>query len=60
MNHFSTQTLAQGNQRLDLEERGEVEWMLKEEFVSWLVSNEWGGRRGVLYAQGGVCLVVGQ
>jgi hypothetical protein len=25
MNHFSTQTLAQGNQRLDLEERGEVE-----------------------------------
>jgi hypothetical protein len=25
MNHFSTQTLAQGNQRLALEERGEVE-----------------------------------
>jgi hypothetical protein len=31
---------------LTLEERGEVEWMLKWEFVSWLVSNEWGGRRG--------------
>jgi hypothetical protein len=25
MNHFSTQTLAQGNQTLALEERGEVE-----------------------------------
>jgi hypothetical protein len=25
MNHFSTQTLAQGNQGLALEERGEVE-----------------------------------
>jgi hypothetical protein len=25
MNHFSTQTLAQGNQRLALEERGEME-----------------------------------
>jgi hypothetical protein len=49
MNHFSTQTLAQGNQRLALEERGEMEWMLKEVFVSWLVSNEWGGRRGFLY-----------
>jgi hypothetical protein len=47
MNHFSTQTLAQGSQRLALEERGEVEWILKEEFVSWLVSHEWGGRRGV-------------
>jgi hypothetical protein len=44
-NHFSTQSLAQMNQRLALEERGEVEWMLKEVFVSWLVSNEWGGRR---------------
>jgi hypothetical protein len=27
--------------------RGEVEWMLKWGFVPWLVSNEWGGRRGV-------------
>jgi hypothetical protein len=26
-----------------------VEWMLKEVFVSWLVSNEWGGRKGLLY-----------
>jgi hypothetical protein len=47
-NHLSTQTLAQGNQRLALEERGEVEWMLKEVFVSLLVSNEWGGRKGFL------------
>jgi hypothetical protein len=39
-NHFSTQALAQGNQGLTLEERGEVEGMLKEEFVSWLVGNE--------------------
>jgi hypothetical protein len=46
MNHFSTQTLAQGNQRLALEERGEVEWILKEVFVLWLVNYEWGGRRG--------------
>jgi hypothetical protein len=28
-NHFSTQALAQRNQGLDLEERGEVECMLK-------------------------------
>jgi hypothetical protein len=48
-NHFSTQALAQGNQGLTLEEMGEVEWMLKEEFVSWLVSNEWWGREGFLY-----------
>jgi hypothetical protein len=34
---------------LALEERGEVEWMLKEVFVSCLVSYEWGGRRGFLY-----------
>jgi hypothetical protein len=27
--------------------RGEVEWMLKWGFVPWLVSNEWGGIRGV-------------
>jgi hypothetical protein len=33
---------------LALEERGEVEWMLKEVFVSLLVSNEWGGRKGFL------------
>jgi hypothetical protein len=45
-NHFSSQALAQRNQRLALEEREEVEWMLKWVFVSWLVSNEWGGRRG--------------
>jgi hypothetical protein len=31
---------------LALEERGEVEWMLKWVFVSWLMSHEWGGRRG--------------
>jgi hypothetical protein len=47
--HFSTQALAQGNQGLTLEVREEVEWMLKEEFVSWLVSYEWGGRKGFLY-----------
>jgi hypothetical protein len=34
---------------LALEEREEVEWMLKEVFVSWLVSNEWGGRKGLIY-----------
>jgi hypothetical protein len=45
-NHFSTQALAQRNQILALEERGEVEWMLKWVFVPWLVSNEWGGKRG--------------
>jgi hypothetical protein len=45
-NHFSTQSVAQRNQWLTPEERGEVEWMLKWVFVSWLVSNEWGGRRG--------------
>jgi hypothetical protein len=33
-NHFSTQNPAQGNQRLALAEKGEVEWMLKEVFVS--------------------------
>jgi hypothetical protein len=43
-NHFSTQALAQRNQILALGGRGEVEWMLKWGFVSWLVSNEWGGR----------------
>jgi hypothetical protein len=32
--HLSTPALAQRNQRLALEERGEVESMLKEEFVS--------------------------
>jgi hypothetical protein len=48
-NHFSTQALAQRNQILALEGRGEVEWMLKWVFVRWLVSNEWGGRRGYLY-----------
>jgi hypothetical protein len=26
-----------------------VEWMLKKVFVSWLVSNEWGGRKGFIY-----------
>jgi hypothetical protein len=26
-----------------------VEWMLKEVFVTWLVSNECGRRKGVLY-----------
>jgi hypothetical protein len=26
-----------------------VEWMLKEVFVSWLVSNEWEGRKGFIY-----------
>ena len=48
-NHFSTQALAQRNQILALGGRGEVEWMLKWGFVPWLVSNEWGGRRGYLY-----------
>jgi hypothetical protein len=48
-NHFSTQALAQTSQGLALGERGEVEWMLKWVLVSWLVSNEWGGRRGFLY-----------
>jgi hypothetical protein len=46
-NHFSIQALAQRNQILALGGRGEVEWMLKWGFVPWLVSNEWGGRKGV-------------
>jgi hypothetical protein len=47
-NHFSTQALAQRNQILVLEGRGQVEWMLKWVSVPWLVSNEWGGRRRLL------------
>jgi hypothetical protein len=45
-NHFSTQALAQWNQVLALEERGEVEWMLKWVFFPWLVSNEWREKGG--------------
>jgi hypothetical protein len=48
-NHFSTQTLAQRNQILALGERGEVEWMLKWGFVSWLVSKSEEGEEGYLY-----------
>jgi hypothetical protein len=28
--------------------RGEVEWMFNREFVPWLVSHKWGGRRGYI------------
>jgi hypothetical protein len=49
LNHFLTQALAQRNQILALGGRGREQWMILGEFVPWLVSSKWRGRRRYKY-----------